>query len=215
LHRACHSLPPLPRSTRITIRRLSTSPTLSPAPPRRAAWRRGSSSAPPASSGSEPLRETAPPRRAQHHRQLAGFAYGGNALRDLAMPERDALEEPQRANGLVHRRPRDPDRDEVDLKGAHLLQTQQIRRAATITAELRDRVDVSGAANCGPPCPRSCGGAEGSSQPSGTPVCWIGLRQPRPCQTGDLRRDGPATSRGSGLVQPPFTTPSDRTMLRS
>src|SRR5712691_6662049 len=45
--------------------------------------------------------------RAQHDRQLARLPSVGNALRDLAMPERDAIEEPQCADRLVQCRPRD------------------------------------------------------------------------------------------------------------
>src|SRR5665213_588148 len=65
-----------------------------------------------------------------------------NAFGDLAMPERDAIEKPQRADGLVQRRPRDPRRYEVHLKGADILQAQPIRRTAKISAELRHRVKV-------------------------------------------------------------------------
>ena len=79
---------------------------------------------------------------AQHHRQLAGLACVGDALRYLPVPERDAIEEPQRADRLVQRRPGDLGRNQMDLEGPDVFQTQQIRRTAKISAELRDRVDV-------------------------------------------------------------------------
>jgi hypothetical protein len=80
--------------------------------------------------------------RAQHDRQLARLPRVGNALRNLAMPERDAIDEPQCAHRLVQPRPRDPGRDQMDLEGPDILQTKAIRRASEITAELGDGMNV-------------------------------------------------------------------------
>ena len=80
--------------------------------------------------------------RTQHDRQLARLACIGNAFRDLHVTERDAVEEPQRADRLVQRRPRYPRRDKVDLKGPYVLQVQTVRRTTEIAAELRNRVQV-------------------------------------------------------------------------
>ena len=55
---------------------------------------------------------------AERNWQLAWFPSIGNALRDERLAERDAVEEPQRADDLVQRRPRDVGRDEMHLEGA-------------------------------------------------------------------------------------------------
>jgi hypothetical protein len=55
---------------------------------------------------------------AERNWQLAWFPSIGNALRDERLAERDAVEEPQRADDLVQRRPRDAGRDEMHLEGA-------------------------------------------------------------------------------------------------
>jgi hypothetical protein len=54
----------------------------------------------------------------------------------------DSIEEAQRTDRLVQRRPRDPGRDQMDLEGSHILQIQPARRVAKIAAELRDGVNV-------------------------------------------------------------------------
>ncbi len=78
----------------------------------------------------------------QDHRQLAGLARVGNTLRDLAAPKRDAVKEPQRADRLVQRRPRNAGRHQMDLKGADVLQAKPVRRATKVPAELADRVQI-------------------------------------------------------------------------
>jgi hypothetical protein len=79
---------------------------------------------------------------AQHHRQLARLAGVGDPLRNLAMTECDAIEEPQGADRLVQGWPRDPGRDQVYLECAHILQAQPVGRAAEMSAELADRMQV-------------------------------------------------------------------------
>ncbi len=79
---------------------------------------------------------------AQHDRQLARLAGVRDAFRDLGLPEGDAVEEPQRANRLIERRPGDAVRHQMDLKGTHIFEVQPLRRAAEIPAELRHRMHV-------------------------------------------------------------------------
>lgn len=78
----------------------------------------------------------------QHHRQLARRARIGDALRDLTVPECDAVEEPQGTDRLVQRRPRNAGRHQMNLKGADVLQTKPVRRPAEVPAELTDRVQI-------------------------------------------------------------------------
>ena len=79
---------------------------------------------------------------AQHHRQLLRLAGSDDALERVGPAQRDAVEEPQGADGLVDMRPRSLLRDQVQLVGAHLLQPQPVRRAAEMPAELGDRIEV-------------------------------------------------------------------------
>ena len=79
---------------------------------------------------------------AQHHRQLARLPSVRDTLGNIVMTERDAIEEPQSADRLVEGRPRDTGRDQMDLEGAHLLQSQPLRRASEIPAELRHCMHV-------------------------------------------------------------------------
>ena len=58
------------------------------------------------------------------------------------MAEGDTVKEPQRADRLVQRRPRNAGRDQMDLEGAHVLQAQPIGRAAKIATELRNGMQV-------------------------------------------------------------------------
>jgi hypothetical protein len=78
----------------------------------------------------------------QHDRQLARLPSVGNPLRDRLEPQRHAVEEPQRADRLVQRRPRDALRHQLDLERADVLEAEAVRRATEIAAELRDGVDV-------------------------------------------------------------------------
>ena len=73
---------------------------------------------------------------AQHHRQLAGLAGMRDALGNGPLAERHAIEEPQRADDLVQRRPGDPASDKMHLESSHLLQPEPVRRASEIAAEL-------------------------------------------------------------------------------
>lgn len=51
--------------------------------------------------------------------------------------QRHAVEEPE-THRLVHRRPRDPGRDQMHLEGANVLQTEPIRGSAKAAREFRD-----------------------------------------------------------------------------
>jgi hypothetical protein len=79
---------------------------------------------------------------AQHHRQRLRLARSDNAFGGIAPAQGDAVEEAQRAHGLVDVRPRPLLRDQVQLVGPHVLRAQPIGRAAEMPAELGDRVDV-------------------------------------------------------------------------
>ena len=79
---------------------------------------------------------------AQNGRQLARFAGIGDPLRDRIAAERHTVEETQRADDLIERRPGDALRDQMHLVGADVLQPEPIRRMAEISAEHRNRVDV-------------------------------------------------------------------------
>jgi hypothetical protein len=56
--------------------------------------------------------------------------------------EGHAIQEAQRADGLVQRRPRHPAGHQVDLKGADILQIELLRRTAEEAAEFGDGVNV-------------------------------------------------------------------------
>src|SRR3546814_533421 len=78
----------------------------------------------------------------QHHRQLARLAGIGDPLRDLTMAERHAIKEPEGADRLVQPGPRGARRDQMHLERTYVLQTEPVRRAVEISAELRHRVDI-------------------------------------------------------------------------
>ncbi|GAC1340118.1 MAG: hypothetical protein NVSMB26_28110 [Beijerinckiaceae bacterium] len=78
----------------------------------------------------------------QHHRQLVRFPSIGDPLRDRVEPQRHAVEEPQRADRLVQRRPRDALCHQLDLEGADVLKAETVRRATEMATELRNCVDV-------------------------------------------------------------------------
>lgn len=61
---------------------------------------------------------------------------------NFGMAERHAVEEPQRTNRLVQRRPRKPRRDEMHLKGANVFQAKRLRRPAEVAGKLRHRMNV-------------------------------------------------------------------------
>ena len=150
----------------------------------------------------------------QHHRQLARLPSVGNALRNLAMPKRDAIEEPQRTDRLVQRRPRDAVGNEMDLKGAHVLKVQPIRRAAKIPTELRDGVDVGSLRRRRQIADRHVLDHAAAQRAHlghrGSPVLRVGRRHPRSSQTGDLRLSDhptPATAGSFNTQRPARTTP--------
>ena len=66
----------------------------------------------------------------------------GDALWELRLAKRHAIEETQRADRLVKGRPSNAGRDQMNLKGTDLLQPQKVRRAAKISTELRNRMKV-------------------------------------------------------------------------
>jgi len=78
----------------------------------------------------------------QPHRQLPRLPRVGDPFRDLAVPEPNAVKEPQRTDRLVQRRPRNAGRHQMDLEGTHIFQVQSVRRAAKIAAELGDGMKV-------------------------------------------------------------------------
>jgi len=146
----------------------------------------------------------------QHHRQLARLARVGDALRDLAMAERHAIKEPQRTDRLVQRRPRNAGRHQMDLEGTDIFQTQPVRRAAKIAAELGDGMKVRSLR-------RRRQIADGhvldhtAAQRAhlghrGAPVSRIGLQQPQSSQTGALPSIRLPHSRASGFVQSRYST---------
>ena len=59
---------------------------------------------------------------AQHDRQLARLTRIGDAFRHRGLAERHAIEEPQRADNLVQRRPRDPHCNQMNLEGVDIFQ---------------------------------------------------------------------------------------------
>ena len=59
---------------------------------------------------------------AEHDRQLARLPRIGDALGNVCLAERDAVEETQGADDLVQPRPRNARRDEMDLEGVDLVQ---------------------------------------------------------------------------------------------
>jgi hypothetical protein len=64
----------------------------------------------------------------------------GDALRHRVLAERYAIEEPQRADDLVQRRPRDPRCNQMKLKRVDIFQAKTIRGATKIPTELRYRI---------------------------------------------------------------------------
>ena len=102
---------------------------------------------------------------AQHHRQLAAARAHTGSARASRPAERHAIEEAQGADRLVQRRPRHPAGHQMHLKGAHVLETEPLRRAAEKPAELRHGMDVGSLRRrrqiADASCPRSCGDAEG------------------------------------------------------
>ena len=88
------------------------------------------------------LKETHDLVGAQDRRQLAGRARIGNPFGDLCPVQRNAVEEAQRTNRLVQRRPGNALRYQIDLEGADVLQSQPIRRTVAIPAELRDGMKI-------------------------------------------------------------------------
>jgi hypothetical protein len=58
------------------------------------------------------------------------------------MAERHTVEKTQRTDNLVQRRPGHPDRHQVHLEGADILQAETIGRPTKIPAQLRDRGKV-------------------------------------------------------------------------
>src|SRR5262245_896790 len=78
---------------------------------------------------------------AQHHWQLARLTGIRDALRYRGLAKRHAIEEPQRADDLVQRRPRDPRCNQMNLEGVNIFQAQMIRRAK-IPAQRRYAAEV-------------------------------------------------------------------------
>jgi hypothetical protein len=73
---------------------------------------------------------------AEHHRQLLRLSRIRNALRQLRLPERHAVEETKGANGLVQRRPRYSASDQMHLESADVLQIQLLGGASEEAAKL-------------------------------------------------------------------------------
>ena len=80
--------------------------------------------------------------RAQDHRQFPGLSGIGDPLRYLGPVQRDPVEEPERANRLIERRPGYLLRHQENLEGTDILDIQAIRRTAKIAAELGHRMKV-------------------------------------------------------------------------
>jgi hypothetical protein len=99
------------------------------------------------------LQETHDLVGAQHDRQLARLTRIGDALRHRVLAERYAIEEPQRADDLVQRRPCDPRCNQMNLERMDIFQAKTIRGATKIPTELRYRIKVrlfaSPATDCG------------------------------------------------------------------
>ena len=79
---------------------------------------------------------------AEHHRQLLRFACVRDPLRQLGLTQRDPVEETQRTDDLVERRPGDTAGNQMHLKGAHIFKVELVGRAAEELAELGHRVHV-------------------------------------------------------------------------
>jgi hypothetical protein len=58
------------------------------------------------------------------------------------MTKRHTVEEPQRADDLVQRRPGHPGRNQMNLEGTDILQVKAVRRTTEISAQLRYGVEV-------------------------------------------------------------------------
>jgi hypothetical protein len=79
---------------------------------------------------------------AQHDRQLARLACIADALRNGILAECHTVEKAQRTHDLIERRPGYPDRHQVDLEGADILQLETIGGPTEIPAQLRYRGKV-------------------------------------------------------------------------
>jgi hypothetical protein len=71
---------------------------------------------------------------AENDRQLARGPCVGSAFRDRRLAQRDAIEKPQGADGLVKRAPGDTLRDEMNLEVADIVQTERVRRLPKVAA---------------------------------------------------------------------------------
>ena len=124
------SLPPLPWRIRITPRVLSMSATrrlaTSDSPEARRIGRRQRGAALQARDGFEKPHDFV---GAQHDRQLTRLARIRDALGNVRLAERDAIEETQGAHDLVEPRPRDASGNKMDLEGADILKFQPFWRS--------------------------------------------------------------------------------------
>lgn len=80
--------------------------------------------------------------RTQNQWQLTRLARMGDALRQLAPPQRHPVEEAQRTDDLIERRPGDATGHELHLIGAHVFEIEAVGTAAKIPTELRHGIDV-------------------------------------------------------------------------
>src|SRR3984893_15513089 len=125
------SRPPLPCSTRMTMRLLTMSATLMPAAsearnaaaydvvsaPR--AFRRGAGL-----QARHRLQEAHNLIGSQHYRQFARCPGIRDPLWQVGLFERDAIQKAKGADGLFQRRPRHPTSDQMHLEGANVLQVK-------------------------------------------------------------------------------------------
>ncbi len=79
---------------------------------------------------------------AEHNRQPLRLAGCDDALDRVGPAQRDAVEEPQGAHGLIDVRPRALLADQMQLVGAHLVKAQLGGRAPKIPAELGDGIEL-------------------------------------------------------------------------
>jgi hypothetical protein len=114
----------------------------------------------------------------------------------------------RRKRSAAHRRsgsaPAMKCRDEMHLESANVLQLQFVRGLSEIAAELRNRADVGSLRRrrkiAERSCPRSCGGAEGSSGPFGNLLSGRGLKHPILSDRRPITRPR-RSRRDSGFVQ--------------
>jgi hypothetical protein len=66
----------------------------------------------------------------------------GDPLGNLSLAECHAIEKAQGANDLVQSGPGNARRDQMDLKGAHVVERQIVGRLSKISAEFGDSADV-------------------------------------------------------------------------